>query len=177
MAVAVLRWGCDWFFSPEPNSQNFVFLFLFVVCSSWLYRGTYNTLEDKIEFWWQIVRNLTTHFPSQHIVDWLTKEQEQVSTCDMLIDGLVQKIGWRSLLAFFCRVLAPAKSSYVHLKKNSLKCPFPGTDRILRRHSEKTYHSFQGGDSSQKALETVGQSWWQQQHCLLPQCHLFASCI
>jgi hypothetical protein len=57
-------------YSLEPNSIFFVFLCLFVVCSSWLYHSTYNTLEDMIEFWWQMVGNLTTHFPSQH--SWLT---------------------------------------------------------------------------------------------------------
>jgi hypothetical protein len=45
---------------------KFCLLCLFVVCSSWLYRSTYNTLEDMIEFWQQMVRNLMTHFPSQH---------------------------------------------------------------------------------------------------------------
>jgi len=36
------------------------------------------------------------------------------------------------------------------------KCLFPGTDRSLRRCSEKLYHLLQEGLSSQKALKTVG---------------------
>ena len=48
------------------------------------------------------------------------------------------------------------------------KCLFPGTDRNPRRQSEEFYHFYRGRSSSQKALETVGQSWRQQQHCLLP---------
>jgi hypothetical protein len=68
VTVAALRWGCDLFSGAEFNF--FVFLCLFVVCSSWLYHSTYNTLEDMIDLWWQMVGNLTMHFPSQH--SWLT---------------------------------------------------------------------------------------------------------
>jgi hypothetical protein len=67
MAVAVAaRNGAMMILLSKAKFTKFCLLCLLVVCSSWLYRSTYNTLEDMIEFWRHMVRNLMTHFPLQH---------------------------------------------------------------------------------------------------------------
>ena len=60
------RWGDDDFFLRSRIHK--IVLFVFFCCVFvWLYsRSTYNTLEDMIEFWRQMVGNLMTHFLSQH---------------------------------------------------------------------------------------------------------------
>jgi len=71
MAVAVAaRDGAMMIIFSGAKFTKFCLLCLLVVCSSWLYHSTYNTLEDMIEFWRQMVRNLMMHFPLQH--SWLT---------------------------------------------------------------------------------------------------------
>ena len=71
-------------YSLEPNSifSSFCVCFLCVPLGciiAWnrkprththTHTHTYNTLEDMIDLWWQMVGNLTMHFPSQH--SWLT---------------------------------------------------------------------------------------------------------
>ncbi len=43
---------------------------------------------------------------------------------------------------------------------------FSGMDRSPRRHSENVTAFFQGGFLPRRISKLLGQSWWQQQHCL-----------
>ena len=125
MAVAVAaRDGAMMIIFSGAKFTKFCLLCLLVVCSSWLYHSTYNTLEDMIEFWRQMVRNLMTHFSSQH--SWLAYKGTGTSINVQHFHWWTGSKNWLKIFVgnYF---LSGFSFRQIHLDKNSLVCLLPAS--------------------------------------------------